>query len=68
MACEVSWLGIAGELRNLYLSGMSIDPACQDKTALTFRYFACKGYDNTCRRFRYFYVETMGSQGRVPPI
>ena len=27
MACEVSWLGIAGELRNLYLSRMSIDPA-----------------------------------------
>ena len=46
MACEVSWLGIAGELRNLYLSRMSIDSAyrptlfkCwweQGKTALTF--------------------------------
>ena len=27
MVCEVSWLGIAGELRNLYFSEMSIDPA-----------------------------------------
>ncbi len=68
MACEVSWLGIAGELRNLYLSGMSIDPAYQDKTALTFLYFACTGYDKTRHRFGCFYVETMGSQGRVPPI
>jgi hypothetical protein len=36
----------------------------QVKTALTFLRFGCTSYDETCRRFRCFYGESMGKYGQ----
>ena len=36
----------------------------QVKTALTFLHFVCTSCYITCRRFRYFYGETMGKYGQ----
>ena len=36
----------------------------QVKTALTFLHICCTSYDETCRRFRCFYGETMGKYGQ----